>query len=147
MKNEEKYYLIEHTILPEVFEKVIEVNEMLRKGKIKSISEATDLVGISRSAYYKYKDKIKPFNELLTDSIVTFSCTVVDKHGILSNVLSIFAKNGVNILTINQNLPANREAMIIITARTSGVKITISDFISEVNNIEGVVEFSAITKG
>lgn len=147
MKTDAKYYLIEDSVLPEVFVKVIEVNEILHIGKIKSISEATDKVGISRSAYYKYKDKIKPFNELLTDTIVTFSCTVLDEMGVLSNILKQFSKFSVNILTINQNLPANKEAMIIITARTAGMKHTITDLLNVVNEINGVIDFNVITKG
>ena len=79
MKNKQKYYIVEGTALPDVFLRVLEVNEHIQSGKIKSVSEATEKAGISRSAYYKYKDKIKPFNQFVTDSIVTFSCVLVDR--------------------------------------------------------------------
>ncbi len=145
MKKDFKYYIVEGSALPEVFLKVIEVNNLLQSGKYKNISDATDKVGISRSAYYKYKDKISPFNQLVTDSVVTFSCSMADKAGVLSHILSNFAKCGANILTINQNIPTNGVAVVIISARTSEMKYPIETLIKKGLLIDGVLKFEILS--
>ncbi|MFI3228157.1 MAG: ACT domain-containing protein [Clostridia bacterium] len=145
MRNNQKYYIIDGDALPEVFLKVLEVNEHLLSGKIKNVSEATELVGISRSAYYKYKDKIKPFNQLASDTIVTFSCTLYDKSGVLSNILTNFAKCGANILTINQNIPSNGLAVVSISARTANMKYPIETLIKRAMDIDGVIKFDVLS--
>ena len=58
-----KYYLVERTLLPEVFQRVIEANEAIASGKAATASEAAKIAGLSRSAYYKYKDGVRPFFE------------------------------------------------------------------------------------
>ena len=50
------YLVIDKRVLPEVFEKVINTKKILQEGKVKEITEATKLAGISRSVYYKYRD-------------------------------------------------------------------------------------------
>lgn len=145
MKKDLKYYIVEGSALPDVFLKVIEANSLLQTGKIKNISDATDKVGISRSAYYKYKDKVQPFNQLATDTIVTFSCSLADKAGVLSHILSSFAKCGANILTINQNLPSSGVAVVIISARTSDMRCPMETLIKRVITIDGVIKFDVLS--
>ncbi|MFI3115468.1 MAG: ACT domain-containing protein [Clostridia bacterium] len=143
--NEHKYYIIDSDALPEVLTKVLEVNDVLTSGKMKNVSEATEFVGISRSAYYKYKDKIKPFSQLATDSIVTFNCTLLDKSGVLSNILASFAKYRANILTINQNIPSNGLAIVTISARTTNMKCDVEMLIRKVREIDGVIKFDVLS--
>lgn len=145
MKTKHKLYIIEDTALPEVLVKVIEVNGYIDSGKFTNISEATEKAGISRSAYYKYKDKIKPFRQLSNDAIITFSCTVLDEAGVLSDVIGNFAKCGANILTINQSIPANRTAVVIISARTGEMKYSVEAMIKKAKAIEGVVKFDILS--
>lgn len=145
MKTKYKLYIIEDSALPEVLVKVIEVNGYIESGKYKNISEATEKAGISRSAYYKYKDKIKPFRQLSNDAIITFSCTVLDEPGVLSDVIGNFAKCGANILTINQSIPANRTAVVIISARTGEMKCSVEAMIKKAKSIEGVVKFDILS--
>lgn len=145
MKKEDNYYIVEGSILPDVCLKVLEADKYMLSGKAKNISEATDMAKISRSAYYKYKDKVKPFNQLATDSIITFSCTLFDKPGILSNILANFAKCGANILTINQNIPSNDVAILIIAARTANMKMSIDSLIKKSMQIEGVIKFDILS--
>ena len=65
-----KYYLVERTLLPEVFQRVIEANEAIASGKAATASEAAKIAGLSRSAYYKYKDGVRPFFEATTDQSI-----------------------------------------------------------------------------
>ena len=53
-----KYYLVSAEALPEVFIKVAEAKRMLQVGEAATVGEAARMVGISRSAFYKYKDEI-----------------------------------------------------------------------------------------
>lgn len=63
MNNERKseFYLVREEILPEAIKKTILVKEILKRGKMKTVNEAVSKVGLSRSAYYKYKDYVFPF--------------------------------------------------------------------------------------
>ena len=55
---EKRFLLVAADALPEVFLRVLKAKELLASGAARNISAATRAVGISRSAYYKYKDSI-----------------------------------------------------------------------------------------
>ena len=110
-----KLYIVEATMLPEVFLKVSEAKELLASGTVKTVAEAAARSGISRSAFYKYKDAITPFRDMKRDQIVTMSVITQDKPGALSSVLTVFAESGTNILTINQSIPTNGVGMVTLS--------------------------------
>lgn len=56
----QKYYIVSAEALPEVFIKVAEARRMLQVGEAATVGEAARMVGISRSAFYKYKDAVRP---------------------------------------------------------------------------------------
>ena len=87
-----KYYLVSAEALPEVFIKVAEAKRMLQVGEADTVGEAARLVGISRSAFYKYKDAVQPFQNMRAGHIITFYALLKDIPGVLSNYLSIFAR-------------------------------------------------------
>ena len=116
-----KYYLVEAGVLPEVFIKVTEARELLETGEVRTVAEAVERVGISRSAFYKYKDSVMPFRDMRHGSIVTFNALLRDKKGVLSSLLAIFADAGANILTINQSIPNNGTAPVTISAITENM--------------------------
>ena len=96
----QKYYIVSAEALPEVFVKVAEARRMLQVGEAATVGEAARMVGISRSAFYKYRDSVQPFNDMKTGRIITFYTMLKNNPGVLSDVLSIFAGSGANILTI-----------------------------------------------
>ena len=106
--------------LPEIFVKVAEAKRMMQTGEADTVGAATKQAGISRSAFYKYKDAVQPFNDMKAEHIITFYCMLKDNTGVLSSVLSVFATSGANILTINQSIPTNGCAAVTISAETSG---------------------------
>ena len=134
-----KYYLVEADALPEVFVKVTEAKALLETGAAKTVAEAVDKVGLSRSAFYKYKDAIKPFRDLSRDTIMTFHIILHDKPGTLAAVLSIFPESGANILTINQSIPANGVALVTISVVTEQMVITSDDLLSNLREVNGVI--------
>lgn len=139
-----KYYIVAADALPEIFIKVAEAKRMMQTGEADTVGEATKLVGISRSAFYKYKDAVQPFNDMKTGHIITFYAMLKDNPGVLSNVLSIFAGSGANILTINQSIPTNGCAAVTISAETSDMEMTLEELIGLASGLEGVIRFEIL---
>lgn len=133
------YFIVEATALPEIFLKVAEAKRILETGEVDTVYLATQRVGISRSAFYKYKDAVRPFNDMLHGRIVTFQVLLKDEPGVLSEVLNIFAQTGGNILTINQGIPVNGCAVVSIGAETSGLDGSIEDFVALIAALTGVL--------
>ena len=138
MNTQPVYFLVDSSVLPEVFSKVIEAKKILEARKVKTVNDAVQAVGISRSAYYKYKDYVFPFYEITQGKIVTLFLMLEDIPGILSTLLNIIARVKANILTINQNIPINGVANITISIRTGNTTENIEQFISQIEQIEGV---------
>ncbi len=135
-----KYYLVEATALPEVFLKVAEAKRMLETGEAATVNEATKATGISRSAFYKYRDSLMPFQNLMAGRIITFQLMLKDRTGVLAGILSIFSYYGANILTINQNIPSNGCAMLTISAETSDLLCPVEELLKKTGNLDGVIK-------
>lgn len=138
LKKDATYYIVEESVLPEVFLKVVKAKELLEKGEVKAVNEAVKMVGISRSAFYKYKDCIFPFFESSRGKIITLALVLKDIPGILSNILNIISETNANILTINQNIPLGGIATVSISIRTSGMTKSVKDLILEIEKVDGV---------
>ena len=144
MKSKPEYYLVEAGVLPEVFIKVTQARELLETGEVRTVAEAVERVGISRSAFYKYKDSVMPFRDMRHGSIVTFNALLRDKKGVLRSLLGIFADTGANILTINQSIPTNGTALVTISATTENMTIGTDELIATVRELYGVIRFDAL---
>lgn len=140
-----KYFLVEANILPEIFLKVVKAKELLETGEAATVAGATAKVGISRSAFYKYKDSITPFHDLKGGRMITLHITLRHKMGVLSSLLAVFAGTGANILTINQSIPMNGAALVTITAETTDMTMSAQELLEQIKNVSGVreVEFTA----
>ena len=139
-----KYLLVEAGVLPEVFVKVTQVQELLETGEVKTVADAVERIGISRSAYYKCKDSVRPFRDMKQGGIVTFNALLRDKKGILSSLLAIFADTGANILTINQSIPTNGAALVTISATTENMPVGVDELIAKARGQDGVIRFDAL---
>ena len=144
MAKKPKYFIVEAEKLPEVFIKVVEAKRMLELREVSTINEAAQRVGISRSAFYKYKDAVMPFNDMMSGHIVTFQSILRDEPGVLSAILNIFAASGANILTINQSIPGNGCAAVTVGAETSGLQEPLDELLRQLNEVEGVVQFEVL---
>jgi len=138
MDNGSTYFLVDKTILPDIFSKVIETKKKLSMGKIKTINDAVKEVGISRSAYYKYKDFVFPFYETSRGKVITLFFVVEDFSGILSSIINKVAQAKANIVTINQNIPINGLADVTVSIETSGMTKDIRELMKNIGEIEGV---------
>ena len=139
-----KYYIVAAEALPEIFIKVAEAKRMMQTGEASTVGAATRAVGISRSAFYKYKDAVQPFNNMKAGRIITFYTMLKDSPGVLSNVLSIFAGSGANILTINQSIPTNGCAAVTISAETSRMAESLEQLMADVTSLDGVLRFEIL---
>ena len=139
-----KFYIVAADALPEIFTKVAEAKRMLLAGEADTVGEATRHVGISRSAFYKYKDAVQPFNNMKSGHIITLYAMLKDNPGVLSNVLAIFAGTGANILTINQSIPTNGCAAVTISAETSEMEQNLEELLAAAAAVEGVLKFEIL---
>ena len=140
MKGKPKYYIIEASALPEVFLKVAEAKRLLTTGEVNTVNDATRITGISRSAYYKYRDAILPFQNMMNGRIITFQFLLNDEPGALSMILTDFAQMGANILTINSIIPTNCCALVTISAETTEVSVTLEELLSRLQEIPNVLK-------
>ena len=139
-----KLYIVEGDMLPEVFIKVCEAKEYLETGAAATVADAVQKAGISRSAFYKYKDAIRPFRDIKRDQVLTLSILMHDRPGALSSVLAIFATNHVNILTINQSLSANGAAMVTLSIIADGMSIALDELRAQVDALPSVMRLELL---
>ena len=134
-----KLYIVEASMLPEIFLKVCEAKEYLQTGAADTVAEAVARAGISRSAFYKYKDSVQPFWDLKRDRVMTMSIITMDRPGALCSVLAIFAESGANILTINQTIPTNGVGIVTLSITTEDMTITLDDLRQHLDALPDVI--------
>ena len=140
MSTKPKYYIVEASALPEVFLKVAEAKRLLSTGEASTVNEATKMTDISRSAFYKYRDAVLPFQNMMTGRIITFQMLLHDEVGLLSKILDIFTEAKANIITINSIVPTNGTAVVTISAETMGLTMTLEAMLHRINDCKGVVK-------
>ena len=138
-------YLVDSSVLPEVFLKVCQAKEYLQTGEAGTVAEAVGRAGISRSAFYKYKDAVQPFWDLTRDRVVTMSVITMDRPGALSSVLAIFASSGANILTINQSIPTNGVGMVTLSITTEDMALSLDELQSRVAALPDVIRIEVLS--
>ncbi len=139
----EKFVVVRADVLPEVILKVIEAKRLLSLGECRTSTEACRAAGISRSAYYKYKDCAFIYNEDTNSGIVTYFFTLKDRAGVFSEVLACLYNNGANILTINQNIPIDSTATATVTVRFEAGSKDFQLVREQLAALSGVVKVSA----
>ena len=135
-----KYYIVEASALPEVFLKVAEAKRLLSTGEASTVNEATRMTDISRSAFYKYRDSVLPFQNMMTGRIITIQLLLHDESGLLSEILKLIAEANANIITINSIVPTNGTAVVTISAETMDLNITLEEMMHNLEAFPGVVK-------
>ena len=138
MEGTNVYYVVKKGALPEVLLKVVEANRLIDTQKAASVQEAVDMVGISRSSYYKYKDDIFPFHEEAKGKTITFIIQMDDEPGILSNVLRAIAENHGNILTIHQSIPISGIATLTLSVQILQGEGDAEAMVDDIEQMEGI---------
>ena len=140
MTNKPRYYIVEASALPEVFVKVAEAKRLLSTGEASTVNEATRMTDISRSAFYKYRDAVLPFQNMMTGRIITFQLLLHDEPGMLSNILNMFAERKANIQTINSIVPTNGTAVVTISAETTELTVQLEELLRDIRRGKGVIK-------
>jgi chorismate mutase len=146
MSSQGELYIVDKKVLPEVFGKVLEAKKLIETGAVASVQEAAERVGVSRSAYYKYKDSVFRLGENARGRTATIAFNLPDKAGALSTVLNIIASSGANILTINQTIPINAVANLTISLTTDNITDGLTNLVEQIANIQGVQALKIIAR-
>ena len=140
MASDPKYYIVEASALPTVFLKVAEAKRLLSTGIAATVNEATQMTDISRSAFYKYRDAVLPFQNMMTGRIITFQLLLHDEPGVLSSLLGAFSDNQANIITINSIVPTNGTAVLTISAETMDLTVPLEEMLRRLRAFPGVIK-------
>ncbi len=144
MEENREVILVDAKVLPEVFIKVLMSKRLIESGAVKTVNDACEKTGISRSAYYKYKDHVFDFNHM--QGVLTLMAVVVDLKGILSELLKIISSVNCSVLTINQSVPTDGIANVHITVKTDLMKVSVDKLITELNKVPGVRSVKILAK-
>ena len=134
----ENYLIIHKSILPEYYEKVLEVRHLMDSGKLREISQAVKQVGISRSTYYKYKDYIFAPSDMDAGRKAVLSMMLDHTPGVLSALLSRISEAGASVVTISQSPPIRGMASVTITLDISALSIPFSELHDRIRQTESV---------
>lgn len=143
--SEKEFVVVSAEVLPEVVLKVLEAKRLLAQGVCRTSTEACREAGVSRSAYYKYKDSAFLYSEKRGERIVTFCIVLMDHAGLLAEVLNEFYRLDANILTINQNIPIDSAATVMITVRFNDSAADLSGVSKALAKIDGVASVKIIS--
>ncbi|MDD6033511.1 MAG: ACT domain-containing protein [Oscillospiraceae bacterium] len=144
MSEKPRSLIVNADVLPEVFLKVIEAKRLLSKAKAKNSSDACRMVGISRSAYYKYKDNVQVYEDTTNGQLSTLYMRLSDEPGVLSRVLQQLYELGTNILTVNQNIPVDTVAVVTISIQINRDEVDPDEILKSLSSIYGVVSVKRI---
>lgn len=134
----ENYLIIHKSILPEYYEKVLEVRHLMESGRVRDVSQAVREVGISRSTYYKYKDFILEPSAMASGRKAVLSMMLAHEPGVLSALLSCISASGASVLTITQSLPIHNRASVTISLDVSSLTWELSELMQHVESTSGV---------
>lgn len=142
-----RFYVVREDILPEAIVKTIQAKEILKSGKAQTIHEAVEHVGLSRSAFYKYKDGVYALTEISKEHIVTIAMDLEHRSGVLSNVLAIIAGHEGNVLTMNQSIPLQGYANVVLSVDVSMLDMDLEPFLVLLKAQAGVRHAAVIAQG
>lgn len=145
MEQNSQLIVVDANILPDVFTKVLEVKKLMAQKSEKSFASACKRAGISRSAYYKYKDSVFSYDELFNRKIVNLYLLLSDSPGVLSSVLVFLHGIHANILTVNQSIPVDSAAAVNISLRLTTESPEEIASLNSISELEGVLEVKILS--
>ena len=146
MGEKASFFVLRAKAVPEVLLRVVEAKRLLDSGKVESVQEATEMVQISRSSFYKYKDDIFPYHENAKGKTVNMVIQLDDEPGLLSIVLKTVAEFHANILTIHQSIPINGVATLSISVQVLQTTKDISEMLDAMEKRTGVHSVKILAK-
>ncbi|ASV68847.1 ACT domain-containing protein [Cytobacillus sp. FSL W7-1323] len=146
-KLDKKFFLVREDVLPEAMKKTLDAKEMIERGKAESVWDAVHKVDLSRSAFYKYRDTVFPFHTIVKERIITLFFHLEDRSGTLSQLLSIVAGSGCNVLTIHQTIPILGRANVTLSLNVADMAVGIDHLLSDLRKLEFVDKVEVLSSG
>lgn len=144
--SEQRYYLVREDVLTEAMQKTLEVKKMLQRGNI-SILDAVEKTGLSRSAFYKYRDAVFPFHSIVKERILTVFLQLEDRTGTLATLLEAVAQAGCNILTIHQTIPIQGRANVTLSLDVTAMEQDLDVFLHQLKKLDFVESADVVSSG
>lgn len=144
---EGQYYLVREDVLTESMQKMLEAKRMLASGEERTIQEATKRVGLSRSAYYKYKDTVFPFESIARERVLTIFIQLEDRKGSLATLLRLISEAKCNVLTIHQTIPVQGRANITLSLDVTEMLISMEEFMQKLKSPNFIDSVHLISSG
>ncbi|MBB6449520.1 chorismate mutase [Geomicrobium halophilum] len=141
------FFLVREDMLTEAMQKTLDAKRLLDNGTVTTVGDAVQEVGLSRSAFYKYKDAILPFHTMIQAQIITLSIHLIDKSGALSELLRVVADTQSNVLTINQTIPLQGRANVTLTVDTTMVNVEVQKLMRRIKEMQAVEKVELIGSG
>ena len=145
MASDSPFLLVSSDALPDIFLKVVEAKQLLINGQARSATEAIRMTGISRSAFYKYKDSVYAYSDSPSAHMISVHAVLEDRPGVLMSLVSELYNVGANILTVNQNIPIAGAALVAVSADVERLEISIPQLLDRLRAIEGVKTIESIS--
>ena len=139
-----EFLLVKTASLPEVFERVVYAKELLENGGAAHVSDAVKKAGISRSAFYKYRNEVFAFDGDNSAKIINLEAVLNDRAGVFSALTEKLYKMGVNILTINQHHPIDNKASVSLSLKIENSSLNLEELIAEIRKTNGVLSVKTI---
>ena len=130
------YYVIHKKVLPDYFEKVIKIKEIINRGV--NISDACKEIGLSRSTFYKYKDYV-----FLTNGLNSKKANILVKmkeKGSLIELLTLLEELNIKVLNIHKETLVNGIQEVFLTLSTNNIIMDYNDVIKDVRRIKDIKE-------
>lgn len=144
--SEQRYYLVREDVLTEAMQKTLEVKRLLQRDRM-SIMDAVNKTGLSRSAFYKYRDAVFPFHSIVKERILTVFLQLEDRSGTLATLLQSVAEAGCNILTIHQTIPIQGRANVTLSLDVTAMEMELDAFLQQLKKLDFVESADVVSSG
>ncbi|GKW46828.1 MULTISPECIES: ACT domain-containing protein [unclassified Planococcus (in: firmicutes)] len=144
--SEQRYYLVREDVLTEAMQKTLEVKRLLQREHM-SILDAVNKTGLSRSAFYKYRDAVFPFHSIVKERILTVFLQLEDRSGTLATLLQSVAEARCNILTIHQTIPIQGRANVTLSLDVTAMELELETFLQQLKKLDFVESADVVSSG
>jgi len=146
-KSDKQFYLVREDVLPEAMKKTLDAKLLIERGKAESVADAVQAVDLSRSAFYKYRDTVFPFQTVVKQRIISLFFHIEDRSGTLSHLLSTVASSGCNVLTIHQTIPLQGRANVTLSLDTASMSVELNEMLRRLKSLEFVDKVDVLGSG
>ena len=146
-KSDKQFYLVREDVLPEAMKKTLDAKLLIERGKSESVADAVQAVDLSRSAFYKYRDTVFPFQTVVKQRIISLFFHIEDRSGTLSHLLSTVASSGCNVLTIHQTIPLQGRANVTLSLDTASMNVELNEMLRRLKSLEFVDKVDVLGSG